>query len=293
MQKNAFIAIVGRPNVGKSSLLNAFLGQKVAIVSEKPQTTRTRITGVLTKNELQMVFIDTPGLHKPRTVLGERMNRAVGVGMADVDGCLLVVEAGSPVSKADENLIGRMKARKIPAVLAINKIDLVAKEKLLSQILELSGRFNFAAIVPVSAKEGDGVDELLQELEAFAAEGPHFFDGDTLTDQPERVLAAEYIREQLLRRLNQEVPHGIAVAVEAFRERNDGLLDMEAIIYCEKESHKGIVIGKRGEMLKKVGSGARAEMEAFFGCRVNLQLWVKVKEDWRNRQGLIHHFGLD
>ena len=293
-QKSAFIASVGRPNVGKSSLLNRMIGQKVAIVSDKPQTTRTRITGVLTQGETQLVFIDTPGLHKPKTALGERMVKAVGDGMADVDVCLLVVEAGGKVTAAERDLMEQFRKRKLEAVLALNKIDLLrSPEELLPRIREYTELFDFAAVLPVSAQTGDGMDKLEEELSRFASPSVHFFPDDSLTDQPERLLAAERIREKLLILLDKEVPHGIAVDIERFSERDNGLLDLDATIYCERESHKGIVIGKRGAMLKKVGTLAREDLENFFGCRVNLQLWVKVKEDWRNRQGTIHTLGLD
>lgn len=292
---SAFVAIVGRPNVGKSSVLNRLLGQKIAIVSDKPQTTRTKITGVLTKGEAQYVFIDTPGLHKPRNTLGERMVKAVGDGMADVDVCLLVAEATAKVGPAEQELISRFARRKIPAVLALNKIDLLdSPDKMLSLIQEYSELYDFAAIVPVSAQTGDGLDALEKTFEQFLQPSPHYFDDDTLTDQPERLLAAEMIREKLLRSLSHEVPHGIAVDIEKFSEREDSdILDLSAVIYCERSSHKGIVIGKRGAMLKQIGSQARADLEAFFGVQVNLQLWVKVKEDWRNRAGSLHTLGLD
>lgn len=294
-QKTAFIAIVGRPNVGKSSLLNQMIGQKVAIVSNKPQTTRTRIMGVLTRGETQLVFIDTPGLLKPRNRLGEYMVRSVTESVAGVDACLLVVEAGKKTSPADLELIRKFKSLGIPAVLAINKIDLLPdKSALIAQIQSLSALFSFAAVVPVSAMDGSGMKDLVGELEALAMPGGHFFEEDTLTDQPERVLAGEIVREKILRLCSKEVPHGIAVVVERMSERGDGdMTDVEATIYCERESHKGIVIGKNGAMLKKVGSLARADMERFFGCKINLQLWVKVKEDWRNRSGLLHSFGFD
>ncbi len=299
----AFLAIVGRPNVGKSSLMNRMLGAKVAIVSDKPQTTRTRIMGVLTRGECQLVFIDTPGLHKPRTKLGESMVKAVDDSVGDVDACVLVVDASdlrsdlSP-SPAEAELMARFRKSKLPAVLVLNKIDLVPdRTKLLAAIAAYSARYDFAAVVPLSAATGDGVPELLEELTAFAAEGPHFFADDSLTDQSERTLAAEILREKLLRSLDKEVPHGIAVGIERFADRQNAagedLLDIEAVIYCEAESHKGIIIGKGGSMLKKVSTQARVDMERFFGCKVNLRCWVKVKEDWRNRQGLIHNFGLD
>ena len=283
MQKGrtAFIAIVGRPNVGKSSLLNRMLGQKVAIVSRKPQTTRTRIMGVLTEGEDQLVFIDTPGLHQ---------------SVAGVDACLLVVEAGRPISHADQELIERFKGMSLPAVLAINKIDLLEdKSQLMAQMAAFSKLYDFEAVVPVSAEDGNGVKEgLLPELKKLCQPGGHMFPDDTLTDQPERVLAAEIIREKLLRLLEGEVPHGAAVFVERMREREDSdITDIDATIFCERESHKGIIIGKGGAMLKKVGSYARTDMERFFGCRVNLKLWVKVREDWRNREGLLRSLGYD
>ena len=293
-QKSAFIAIVGCPNVGKSSILNRLLGEKIAIVSPKPQTTRTKILGVLTREETQLVFTDTPGYHKPKTKLGEKMVRAVSSGIHDVDACLLVVEPQGEPREAELTLIKKIQKEGVPAVLAINKIDTVEdKRVLLGRIAQFSALCDFASVVPVSAKTGDGMDELLAELTALSAPCPHMFPDDALTDQPEKVLAAEYIREKLLRFLDQEIPHGTAVGIELFREREDGLLDVEATIYCERESHKGIIIGKNGEMLKKISTAARQDMERFFGVRVNLHCWVKVKEDWRNREGLIRNFGLD
>lgn len=293
--KAAFIAIVGRPNVGKSSLLNRMLGQKVAIVSSKPQTTRTRIMGVLTRGENQLVFLDTPGLHKPRSRLGDYMVKSVTESVAGVDAGLLVVEAGEKISPADRDLVERFKKSKMPAVLAINKIDMLEdKSPLMEQIAQLSSLFPFEAVVPVSAQDGSGVEELICELEKLCQPGGHFFEEDTLTDQPERVLAAEIVREKLLRLLDREIPHGAAVAVERMRERPDGsATDIDAVIFCEKESHKGIIIGKGGSMLKKVGTYARQDMEQFFGCKINLKLWVKVKEDWRNREAVLHSLGYD
>lgn len=293
--KTAFIAIVGRPNVGKSSLLNRMLGQKIAIVSGKPQTTRTRIMGVLTQNDTQLVFIDTPGMHKPRTELGKYMVRSVSESVSGVDACLLVTEAGEDITKTEENLIQKFNSLNIPAVLAINKTDTLSdKTKLMKQILAYSDKFEFNAVVPVSAKNGDGIGDLISELKELSQPGGHFFDEDTLTDQPERVLAAEMIREKLLRLLDKEIPHGTAVVVEKMKSRKDSnILDIDAIIYCERESHKGIIIGKKGAMLKKAGSLARQDMENFFDCKVNLKLWVKVKEDWRNKGGLLRCFGYD
>ncbi len=292
--RSAFIAIVGRPNVGKSSLLNAMIGQKVAIVSGKPQTTRTKIMGVLTREKNQLVFLDTPGLHKPRNALGDYMVKSIADSVAGVDACLLVTEAGKPISAADRELMEKCKAGKLPALLAINKIDCIGdKSVLMEQISAYMALFDFQAVVPVSAVTGSGVEDLIRELEGLCQPGGHFFAQDALTDQPERVLAGEIIREKLLRLLDKEIPHGIAVVVERMREREDrpDMLDMEAVIYCERDSHKGIIIGKQGAMLKRVGSYARADMERFFGCKINLQLWVKVKEDWRNRQRLLQSFG--
>lgn len=271
------------------------MGQKVAIVSPKPQTTRTRIMGVLTKDETQLVFTDTPGYHKPKTKLGENMVKAVDNSISDVDACLLVVEPRGELRPAEEQLIKRFNKEKIPAVLAINKIDTVPdKRDLMERIMTFSRLCDFKAIVPVSAIDGNGMNDLLDELMALAFESEHFFPDDTLTDQPEKVIAAEMIREKLLRLIDKEIPHGTAVAIEKFRERDDAdIIDIEATIYCEKDSHKGIIIGKNGAMLKKVSTRARIELEKFLGCKVNLKCWVKVKEDWRNREGLIHNFGLD
>ncbi|MEE0762174.1 MAG: GTPase Era [Acutalibacteraceae bacterium] len=296
MQKSAFIAIVGRPNVGKSSILNAMIGQKVAIVSNKPQTTRTRIMGVLTEGDDQLVFIDTPGMHKPKTSLGKYMVRSVNESVSGVDACLLVTEADREPTQTELMLIEKFKSLDLPAILAINKIDtLKNKEVLMAQILKYSKLYDFAAIVPVSAHDGDGINELKEALKEFAMEGGHFFEEDALTDQSERNLAAEMIREKILRLTDREIPHGTAVVVEKMRTRDDGsdIMDVDATIYCEKDSHKGIIIGKGGSMLKKISSQARQDMENFFDCKVNLQTWVKVKEDWRNREGLLKSFGFD
>lgn len=293
--KTAFIAIIGKANVGKSSILNRLLGQKIAIVSSKPQTTRTRIMGVLTTDDnIQLVFTDTPGYHKPRTKLGEKMVKAVSDSLDGVDACLLVAEPEGKLSEAELALIEKMKKGNHPAVLAINKIDTVRdKEKLMGRIAELSALYDFKAVVPVSAQDGNGLNILLDELKALSFPSEHFFPDDTLTDQPERVLAGEIIREKMLRLLDKEIPHGTAVSIEKMHERDDGILDVEALIYCERESHKGIIIGKNGSMLKKISTYARQDMERFFDCRINLKCWVKVKEGWRNREGLIHNFGLD
>ena len=281
--------------MGKSSILNRLLGQKIAIVSSRPQTTRIKIMGVLTEGDVQLVFTDTPGFHKPKTKLGEKMIQAVDDSIGGVDSCLFVTEPRGEIRPTELELLEKLRAERIPVVLAINKIDMVAdKQELMSRILELTKLLDFQAVVPVSARDGDGMDALKNELINLAEESEFFFPEDTLTDQPERVLASEMIREKLLHRLNEEIPHGIAVSIEKMREREDKpILDVEAVIYCERESHKGIIIGKKGAMLKEISTNARHELEQFFDCKVNLQCWVKVKEDWRNREGLIHNFGLD
>ncbi len=295
MTKTSFIAIVGKPNVGKSSILNKVLGAKIAIVSSKPQTTRTRIMGVLTVDEIQLVFTDTPGYHKPRNRLGEYMNNAVGDSIGGTDTVLFVTEPRGELDEKELELIDKFKKEKMPVILAINKIDMIKdKKELLDRIIYLSSFYDFTAVVPVSAIEGDGMEELVDEMKKTAFDSPHFFPDDTLTDQPERVLAAEMIREKILRLMDKEVPHGIAVSIEKMSERKDKpILDIDAVIYCERETHKGMVIGKNGAMLKKISTFARQDLEAFFDVKVNLHTWVKVKENWRNREGLIHNFGLD
>lgn len=291
--------------MGKSSLLNKMLGQKVAIVSSKPQTTRTKIMGVLTHDEKQIVYIDTPGFHRPKNVLGENMMRAVSEGMADVDAAMLVVEAVTRfkfnpdnLPAAEMQLIEELKKRKIKTILVINKIDMLKnKEELLELITAYTKHMDFDAVVPVSAVTGDGVHALIEEQMKYQKESPHFFPDDAATDQPERVMVAEMIREKILRTMDKEIPHGVAIDIERFFERDnvksEPVLEVGAVIYCEKESHKGIIIGKKGAMLKKIGTYAREDIERFFGIKVNLQLWVKVKENWRERAGLIHTFGLD
>lgn len=292
--KSAFIAIVGRPNVGKSSILNRLLGTKIAIVSSKPQTTRNRITGVLTEGEYQLVFFDTPGMHKPKNSLGKYMVRSVNESVGGVDCCMLVVEADKSPVQTELDFIDKFKALGMPAILVINKIDMIKdKEILMKQILEYSKLYDFEAIVPVSASDGNGMNELLEELKKQASEGGHFFEDDTLTDQPERVIASEIIREKILRLCNAEIPHGTAVVIEKMKTRENGILDIDATIFCEKESHKRILIGKNGAMLKKISTFARQDMEKFFDCKVFLQVWIKVKEDWRNRAQLLQNFGFD
>lgn len=292
--KSAFIAIVGRPNVGKSSILNRLLGTKIAIVSSKPQTTRNRITGVLTEGEYQLVFFDTPGMHKPKNSLGKYMVRSVNESVGGVDCCMLVVEADKSPVQTELDFIDKFKALGMPAILVINKIDMIKdKEILMKQILEYSKLYDFEAIVPVSASDGNGMNELLEELKKQASEGGHFFEDDTLTNQPERVIASEIIREKILRLCNAEIPHGTAVVIEKMKTRDNGILDIDATIFCEKESHKRILIGKNGAMLKKISTFARQDMERFFDCKVFLQVWIKVKEDWRNRAQLLQNFGFD
>ncbi len=290
-QRSAVIAIVGRPNVGKSSLLNRLVGQKIAIVSPKPQTTRKRIMGVRTEEDCQLVFMDTPGLLKPRDPLGDYMVKSIIAAMDGVDYCLLVAEAGTGISKADLDLIERFRSQHIPALLAINKIDLLPdKTKLMEQIAAYSETYPFQAVVPVSARTGSGMDRLYQELSDLAEKGGFFFSEDMLTDQPEESIAAETVREKALRFLDKEVPHGLAAVTERMTEEGD-LLEIDVTIYTEKASHKGILIGKNGSMLKKIGTEARLDLEKFFGCRVNLRLWVKVKEDWRQRPQTLQSLG--
>lgn len=293
--KSAFIAIIGRPNVGKSSILNKLLGQKVAIVSSKPQTTRTRIMGVLTEGKDQLVFLDTPGMHKPKNSLGNYMVRSINKSVAGVDACLLVTEAGQEIRENERMLIEKVKKLDLPCVLAINKTDTINdKEVILEQIIKYSKEMDFDAIVPVSAETGSKLDELKDELKKFTSEGGHFFPDDTLTDQPEKVLASEMIREKILRLTEKEIPHGTAVVIERMKMRDDkNLMDIDATIYCERDTHKGILIGKKGAMLKKISTYARQDMENFFGCKVNLKTWIKVKEDWRNKENLMRSFGFD
>ncbi len=292
--KSAFIAIVGRPNVGKSSILNRLLGQKIAIVSSKPQTTRNRITGVLTEGENQLVFFDTPGMHKPKNSLGKYMVRSVNESVGGVDCCMLVVEAGREAGQTELDLIEKFKMMDMPAILAINKIDMLKeKDALMKQILAYSNLYNFEAVVPVSAQDGNGMGELLDELKNQATEGGHFFDDDTLTDQPERVIVAEIIREKILRLCDKEIPHGTAVVIEKMKTRDNGILDIDATIFCERDTHKRIIIGKNGSMLKKISTFARQDIEKFFDCKVFLQTWIKVKEDWRNRAQILQNFGYD
>ena len=291
MTRNAMITIAGRPNVGKSTLTNALVGEKVAIVSNKPQTTRGRITGIVSRGETQFVFMDTPGFHRARTRLGEYMDKLVRESVSDVDAVVLVIEPIASVGRQEAELLSQIKNSGVPAVLAVNKIDTVEKPELLSVIAAYAAEHDFAAVVPISAKTGEGLGTLMDELEKFAEDGPHLFPDDVFTDQPEKQLCAEIVREKLLWCLEREVPHGTAVVVTRFEEREDGVVDIEATIYCEKASHKGIIIGKNGAMLKKIGELARRDMERLLDARVYLQTWVKVKANWRDSQSLLRNFG--
>lgn len=291
--KAAMITICGRPNVGKSTLTNALVGEKIAIVSNKPQTTRNRITAIVSRGNTQFVLMDTPGFHKPRTRLGDYMVNVVKESVADVDAVLLLVEPVAAIGPQEEELIQRLKTTGAPAILVINKIDTVDKTRLLSVMALYAQAFDFDAVIPVSAKTGEGLEELMDEMEKYAAEGPHLFPDDMITDQPERQICAELVREKLLQCLDKEIPHGTAVEVTKFSERDNGIIDLEVTIYCEKDSHKGIIIGKKGAMLKKIGELARTDIEAFMGTKVYLQTWVKVKENWRDSLAQLRNFGFN
>ena len=290
--KSCMIAICGRPNVGKSTLTNTVVGEKVAIVSNKPQTTRNRICGILDRGDTQFVFMDTPGFHKPRTKLGDYMVSVVEESVSDVDVALLLVEPIPNIGPQEEALIARFEQTGVPAILVINKIDEVEdKESLLAVIAAYKDAFDFDAIIPISAKTREGVDDLLKACEDYAAESPWFFPEGMTSDQPERQVIAEIIREKMLWNLDKEIPHGTAVEITKFSERDNGVIDIDATIYCEKASHKGIIIGKGGQMLKKISSQARADCERFMGAKVYLQTWIKVKENWRDSDFLIRNFG--
>lgn len=294
--KTAMITICGRPNVGKSTLTNRLVGEKIAIVSPKPQTTRTRILAVANRGETQFVFADTPGFHRARTKLGTYMDNVVRQSVADVDAVVLMVEPVPSAGQLEKDLLARLQQTKEPAVLAINKVDtLPDKGQLLPVMDAYRKEYAFAALVPISAKTGEGVEELLQELNTFAQEGQPLFPEDMICDQPEKQICAEIIREKLLLCLDQEIPHGTAVVVNRFEERDDpgGIIDLDVTIYCEKRSHKGIIIGKKGGMLKRIGVLAREDIESFLGTRVFLQTWVKVKENWRDSDAMLRNFGFD
>ena len=291
IKKSGIITICGRPNVGKSTLANTLAGEKVAIVSPKPQTTRNRICAILNRGDSQFVFVDTPGLHRARTRLGDYMVKVARQSVADVDGVMLLVEPVDKIGPAEEELIQRIKALGVPAALVINKIDTVEKERLLSVMAVYGAAHGWDAVVPISAKTGEGVDELLEVLSVWLPEGPQLFPDGVTTDQPERQIMAEIVREKLLRELDQEIPHGTAVEVTRFSQRDNDIIDCHVTIYCEKESHKGIIIGKKGAMLKKISTQARQDMEAFMGAKVYLETWVKVKENWRDNPTAIQNFG--
>lgn len=295
MTKSAFVAIVGKPNVGKSSLLNLLVGEKIAIISDKPQTTRTRITGVLTKGETQLVFIDTPGLHKPKNKLGDYMVKQVTDSVGDVDCAVFVTDPLGEVTEAEMQLIENIRQLHLPAILVINKIDtLQNKEDMVKKMVTISGMYDFEEVVPISVYQKDGTELLLKLIQDQAQEGPHFFSNDTLTDQPEKVIVAEIIREKVLRNMRDEIPHGTAVVIERMRERpGKDIMDIDATILCEKSSHKGMIIGKQGSMLKKIASQSRQEIESFLETRVNLQCWVKIREDWRNSEFSIRDLGFN
>ena len=289
--KTAMVTICGRPNVGKSTLTNYLVGEKIAIVSNKPQTTRNRICGIVTRGDTQFVFVDTPGYHRARTKLGDYMVNTVRESIADVDATILVVEPIPAIGPQEEGLLEKIKGSRCPAILAINKIDTVEKDKLLEVIAVYSQAAKFDAIIPICAKSGDGVEDLLKQCETYAIDSPFLFDEDLTTDQPERQVMAEIIREKLLWNLEREIPHGTAVEITRFTERDNGIIDIDATIYCEKASHKGIIIGKRGDMLKKISTQARNDCEKFMGTKVYLTTWVKVKENWRDSDFLVRNFG--
>lgn len=291
ISKSAMITICGRPNVGKSTLTNALVGEKIAIVSNKPQTTRNRISAVVTRGNTQFVLMDTPGFHKPRTRLGDYMVNVVKESVADVDAVMLLVEPIANIGRQEEELIARLKETNVPAVLVINKIDTVEKSELLEVMAKYSQAHSFDAIIPISAKNNEGLDELMEQLDKYAVEGPQLFPNDMISDQPEKQICAELVREKLLLCLDKEIPHGTAVEVTKFSERENGIIDMDVTIFCEKASHKGIIIGKQGAMLRKVGEMARTDIEAFMGTKVFLQTWVKVKENWRDSMAQLRNFG--
>ena len=291
VSKNAMITIAGRPNVGKSTLANTLAGEKVAIVTNKPQTTRNRIFAVVNRGDTQLVFVDTPGFHKARNKLGDYMVKVVNDSVTDVDAVCLVVEPTPSVGTQETLLLEKLAEAGAPVILVINKIDAVKKEDLLAVIDAYRGAYDFADIVPISARTGENVEELLKVLETYAQEGPQLFPEGMVTDQPEKQICAEIIREKLLLCLDREIPHGTAVVIERFTERENEIIDLEAVIYCEKQSHKGMIIGKHGAMLKKIGAMAREDIEAFMGTKVYLQTWVKVKENWRDRDSLLKNFG--
>ena len=297
MTKSVFVAITGRPNAGKSSLTNLLVGEKVAIVSEKPQTTRMKINGILTKGETQYVFIDTPGMHKAKTKLSEEMVKSIKNSIDDVDVAVLMVDATKRLSKIEENLIENFRIRNLNVILLINKVDLIKdKSELLSTIELLSKQYDFAEVIPISVKKQVNTELILPAIDKFAKESPHYFPDDLPTDQPEKVWLSEIVREKILRTMHEEIPHGVAVEIESLEEgktnKGEDIVDIGVLIICEKASHKGMLIGKQGAMLKKIGSIAREDLEEYFECKVNMTMWVKVNEDWRNKEAFILEIGL-
>ena len=297
MTKSVFVAITGRPNAGKSSLTNLLVGEKVAIVSEKPQTTRMKINGILTKGEMQYVFIDTPGMHKAKTKLSEEMVKSIKNSIEDVDVAVLMVDATKKLSKIEENLIENFKIRKLNVILLINKVDLIKdKSELLQTIELLTKQYDFAEVIPISVKKQINTELILPAIDKFAKESPHYFPDDLPTDQHEKVWLSEIVREKILRTMHEEIPHGVAVEIESFEEtktnKGEDIVDIGVLIICEKASHKGMLIGKQGAMLKKIGSIARQDLEDYFDCKVNMTMWVKVNEDWRNKEAFILEIGL-
>ena len=291
---SGFVSLVGRPNVGKSTLMNRLIGEKIAIISNKPQTTRNRIQSILTKDDFQIVFIDTPGIHKPRHKLGEFMVKSAEITLNEVDAVLMLIEPADRVLEADRLIIEKFSKIKSPVILVINKVDSTDKERVFKVIDNYRKLYDFAEIVPISALEGTNTDELLEVIKKYLPEGPQYFPSDMITDQPERQIAAEIIREKALRLLQEEIPHGIAVEIMEMKKRPEGnMVDVRATIYCEKDSHKGIIIGKHGAMLKKIGTNAREDIQKLLGSPIYLDLWVKVKKDWRDNDFLLKNFGYE
>ncbi len=292
--KSGFVTLIGRPNVGKSTLMNRLIGQKIAITSNKPQTTRNRIQTIYTAKEGQVIFLDTPGIHKAKNKLGEYMVSVAERTLKEVDVIMWIVEPTTFIGAGERHIVEKLKNVDTPVILVINKIDTVNKAEILTFINAYKDVAEFAEIVPVSALKGENTDDLMSTVIKYLPEGPCYYDEDTITDQPERQIVAELVREKALRNLSDEVPHGIAVAIEVMKERKGGnLIDIDAVIICERSSHKGIIIGKQGSMLKKIGTDARKDIEALLDCKVNLKLWVKVKKDWRDSDYLIKNYGYD
>lgn len=289
--KSGFVTLIGRPNVGKSTLMNYLIGQKIAITSNKPQTTRNRIQTVLTTEEGQIIFVDTPGIHKAKNKLGEYMVNVAERTLNEVDAVLWLVEPTTFIGAGEKHIADQLKKVTTPVILVINKVDSVKKEEVLASIAAYQDIYDFAAIVPVSARSGENTKELLKVVYQYLPYGPQFYDEDTITDQPERQIVAEIIREKALHALDEEIPHGIAVTIESMKQRKNGITDIEATIICERDSHKGIIIGKGGAMLKKIGSNARFEIEKLLECKVNLRLWVKVRKGWRDSDVQMKNFG--